>query len=345
MILSFQVESLKRFYEPQEIHNPKMILIVGALGLLVNLLGLCLFHEHGHSHGGGGGGGHGHSHLTALADDADDEPPKSAEDGKGAKNSNGGGASQMNMRGVFLHVLADALGSVVVIISALIMWKTDWEYKIYVDPGLSLVLVVIMMRGVWPLLIESALILLQTAPAHIDVETLKKKLLESIEGVLAVHEFHVWQLTGERIIVSAHIRCLNLSEYMKVRRELSHSFILPDLKSLFSGCREHQGVLPQRGHPLHHGPARVRRLPPGQGVPHGGGLRPGLSQGHLPDPVFPVPGLKVLPAVNCHQQVCPEHARVGEEDVGRVRHGDHVYPEPQPRGNAATGRTAKRSRR
>ncbi len=55
------MESLKRFYEPEDIHNPQMILLVGALGLVVNLLGLCLFHEHGHSHGGGGGG-HGHSH-------------------------------------------------------------------------------------------------------------------------------------------------------------------------------------------------------------------------------------------------------------------------------------------
>ena len=53
---------------------------------------------------------------------------------------------QMNMRGVFLHVLADALGSVVVIISALIMWFTEWEYKIYVDPALSLLLVCIMLK-------------------------------------------------------------------------------------------------------------------------------------------------------------------------------------------------------
>ncbi len=41
----------------------------------------------------------------------------------------------MNMRGVFLHVMADAMGSVVVIISAVVIWKTDWEYKHYVDPG------------------------------------------------------------------------------------------------------------------------------------------------------------------------------------------------------------------
>ena len=74
-----------------------------------------------------------------------------------------------------------------------------------------------MMRGVWPLLIESGLILLQTVPTHIDVDVLKKKLLEDIDGVLAVHDFHVWQLTGDKIIASAHIRCINLSEYMKVR--------------------------------------------------------------------------------------------------------------------------------
>ncbi len=160
------------------------------------------------------------------------EKPKSVEDGvvvPNGKDANcdkkaaaaagkkkGGSGAQMNMRGVFLHVLADALGSVVVIISAIIMWKTEWEYKIYVDPALSLVLVVIMMKGVWPLLIESALILLQTVPTHIEVDKLKKRLLENIDGVLAVHDFHVWQLTGDRIIASAHIRCLNLSEYMKV---------------------------------------------------------------------------------------------------------------------------------
>ena len=46
----------------------------------------------------------------------------------------------------------------------------------------------------WPLLIESALILLQTVPTHIEVDKLKTRLLANIEGVLAVHEFHVWQV-------------------------------------------------------------------------------------------------------------------------------------------------------
>ena len=55
------------------------------------------------------------------------------------------------MKGVFLHVLADALGSVVVIISALIIWLTDWEYRMYVDPTLSICLVGLIMWTTWPL--------------------------------------------------------------------------------------------------------------------------------------------------------------------------------------------------
>lgn len=97
---------------------------------------------HGHSHGG-----HGHSH------------------GGGG----GSGISNMNMRGVYLHVLSDALGSIIVVISALVVWLTEWEYKYYMDPALSVLLVVLMLRSVWPLLRESALILLQTVPTHIQV--------------------------------------------------------------------------------------------------------------------------------------------------------------------------------
>jgi len=53
---------------------------------------------------------------------------------------------------------------------------------------------------------ESALILLQTVPTHIQLDDIQRKLLSQVDGVLAVHEFHVWQLAGDRIIASAHIR-------------------------------------------------------------------------------------------------------------------------------------------
>ena len=63
---------------------------------------------------------------------------------------------------------------------------------------------------------ESALILLQTVPTHIQVDSLQQKLMAQVDGILAVHEFHIWQLAGDRIIASAHIRCLNLAQYMQV---------------------------------------------------------------------------------------------------------------------------------
>merc|ERR1719273_969237 len=85
-------------------------------------------------------------------------------------------------------------------------------------------LVLLILRSVWPLLIESALILLQTVPTHIDIEKLKRKLLENIDGILAVHEFHIWQLAGDRIIASAHIRCLNLAQYMQVAERVKEFF-------------------------------------------------------------------------------------------------------------------------
>lgn len=58
----------------------------------------------------------------------------------------------------------------------------------------------------------------------VKVDAIQKRLLEKVDGVLAVHEFHVWQLAGDRIIASAHIRCRNLSEYMKIAEKVKEFF-------------------------------------------------------------------------------------------------------------------------
>ncbi|XP_057335626.1 uncharacterized protein LOC130674341 [Microplitis mediator] len=245
LCFSITVEACKRFIEVEEIHEAKLLVIVGALGLFVNLIGLCLFHEHGSMHGHSHGISRSHNRLSTLVGtdendpdpdhdhdhDHDHENDKSTSKGTyrsatPVKKAHGHShdASQMNMRGVFLHVLSDALGSVIVIVSALIVWKTQWEYRFYIDPALSLLLVLLILRSVWPLLQESALILLQTVPTHIQVEAIQQRLLENIDGVLAVHEFHVWQLAGDRIIASAHIRCRNLSEYMKIAEQVKEFF-------------------------------------------------------------------------------------------------------------------------
>ena len=91
-----------------------------------------------------------------------------------------------------------------------------FRFRFYIDPALSLFLVLLIMFSTWPLLTESALILLQTVPAHINVNLLRQKLLNNVEGVWAVHELHIWQLTGDKIIAAAHVKCLNTSDNERV---------------------------------------------------------------------------------------------------------------------------------
>ncbi|EZA47369.1 hypothetical protein DMN91_006807 [Ooceraea biroi] len=227
LCFSIIVEAIKRFIEVEEIHQAKLLVGVGVLGLLVNVIGLCLFHEHGSAHGHSHGKSRSHNRLSTLVgtdDNENDEAYRASTPQVKRAHGHTHDASQMNMRGVFLHVLSDALGSVIVIVSALIVWLTKWKYRFYIDPALSLLLVILILRSVWPLLHESALILLQTVPTHIQVDAIQQRLLENVDGVLAVHEFHVWQLAGDRIIASAHIRCRNLSEYMKIAEQVKEFF-------------------------------------------------------------------------------------------------------------------------
>jgi zinc transporter 1 len=89
-------------------------------------------------------------------------------------------------------------------------------------------MVCLMVFTTFPLVRETALILLQTTPKFIKVDKLKAELLK-IEGIVAVHEFHVWRLVGERIIATVHIRFSSLRGYAsaaeKIRSIFHHNHI------------------------------------------------------------------------------------------------------------------------
>lgn len=110
----------------------------------------------------------------------------------------------MNMEGVFLHVLGDALGNVGVIITALIIWKTDYWWKYYSDPVTSLVITLIIFNSALPLCRKSSKILLQATPPYIDSEQIVQDILK-LPLVNSVHDFHVWNLNEDILIASLHI--------------------------------------------------------------------------------------------------------------------------------------------
>ncbi|XP_060557116.1 proton-coupled zinc antiporter SLC30A1-like [Ruditapes philippinarum] len=243
LCFSILVYVLKRLVEIEKIENPKLLLIVGCTGLLINFLGLALFYNHDHSHVGAVGRGHNHGDKNTEEDHAAQKESETLVEKKpgpvevcssGSEvdmeevviefdENSFSSSAQLNMRAVFLHVLGDALGSVIVVISALVIWFVDEDWVYYVDPGMSIVMVFIIFSTTIPLLKKAALILLQAVPTHIQVTDIKDKMMK-IDGVEDVHEFHVWQLAGNRVIASAHIGCRNPHEYMALARKIIDLF-------------------------------------------------------------------------------------------------------------------------
>eukprot|EP00794_Sanderia_malayensis_P007272 gene7272-8083_t len=319
LCFSIFVESLKRMVDPEGIKQPLLVLGVGTAGLVVNLLGICLFQGHmghGHSHGG-----HSHSHgagnakptnensdatLTDVvitnfpaadksgmelstvdfsdghgksisdrdnvddADDGDDSGDElskhrvhasasryqmgimlaalQAEETLGENNDEGivviqnetinqslkendtkmkkkiKSGDQMNIKGVYLHILGDALGSVIVIASALAIYFGKGKWTLYIDPAMSIIMVAIILKSSVPLLKESSMVLLQTVPTHIQIQELEEKLLGNFPAILSVHEFHVWQLAGSKIVASLHLQLPSRDDYMGMSERIKIFF-------------------------------------------------------------------------------------------------------------------------
>lgn len=373
LCMSIFLEAIQRLVEPQEVKNPKLVMIVGCFGLLSNILGLVLFHDHSHGHGpeaeehehahGEEGDlhaaeeGHIHEHTThKVADEREtaasimpqnvigvrrtdtedvgerpqiidnenlpsspsqpnaakgrthkrrtsrgsrglanldaiyvypgdryqtiinagqldsasttdsedsgtaspvtertqllgnqDRAPryvdgdsvaasKTAKDDthrthnhakpKTGKKSHGGHShGDLNMRGVFLHVMGDALGNIGVIASALIIWLTSYSWRFYVDPGISLVITVIILCSAIPLCKAASRILLQAVPAGMSIDHIQEDI-NSIRGVVSSHHLHVWQLSDTKLVASIHIQVGSeikdewSDSYMKIAKEI-----------------------------------------------------------------------------------------------------------------------------
>jgi len=107
----------------------------------------------------------------------------------------------LNIKGAYLHVVADALGSVAVLVSAAIISVTGWTAA---DPIAALVIAVLIALSSARLVRESFQIMMESAPAHMDPVAVKAALL-GIEGVAGVHDLHVWTISSGWVSLSAHV--------------------------------------------------------------------------------------------------------------------------------------------
>ncbi|KAF8973995.1 cation efflux protein [Flammula alnicola] len=278
LCFSISLEAIGRFFTTPDISSPKLVVIVGSLGLASNVVGLFLFHEHGHAHPPPRKSpssssrassvavsssqdslvpgdvtptqkksthdrqsehvstesfsslyGHPAATRASLVQTAQDiasarspspirtrrdsiahgrlsidsimtpsiggvaDTPLLADAHDGHGHGHGHAHGSMNMRALLLHVLGDALGNVGVIATGLIIWQTTWKYRFYCDPVISLVITVIIFSSALPLVQSASFILLQVKDSILDVE-----------GVLSLHELHVWQLSENKLVASVH---------------------------------------------------------------------------------------------------------------------------------------------
>lgn len=112
-----------------------------------------------------------------------------------------GDRDNLNIRGAALHVMGDLLSSVAAIAAAGVILATGWTP---IDPILSMLVMVIILRSAWPLMRKSAHILLEGTPEWLDVGELRAGLIAAVPEVEDVHHVHAWSLTAERPLLTLH---------------------------------------------------------------------------------------------------------------------------------------------
>ncbi len=117
-----------------------------------------------------------------------------------------GAHEDLNLRAAALHVLGDLLGSGAAVVAGVVILTTGW---MPIDPLLSVLVVLLILRSAWRLTRESGHILLEGAPGNLTPTTLGSAVLEAVPQVRDVHHVHAWSLTGRRPMVTLHARLTN----------------------------------------------------------------------------------------------------------------------------------------
>ncbi|NXI12563.1 ZNT10 protein, partial [Irena cyanogastra] len=216
LMFSIFVEAVKRYINPQKTEKALLVLIIGISGLFFNLLNYVIFMECCYCHAAPGD--------TETGDSPNDL--KSPEEGSEQKKEKKSEA--LNIRGVLLHVMGDALGSVVVVVTAIIFYvrplgDAPCNWQCYIDPSLTIVMVFIILSSAFPLIKETSTILLQMVPKGVDMQLLTGRLAR-VPGVSSLHEVHVWELASGRNIATLHIKCQTPSDYQDAAYQIRKVF-------------------------------------------------------------------------------------------------------------------------
>lgn len=180
--------------------------------------------HHSHAHANGNQQSYGATSKT-IANAHSNHIHSQPKSNSGGHGGHGHSHADLNMRGVFLHVLGDALGNIGVIATALIIWLTKFPGRFYFDPAISLVITAIILTSAIPLCKAASRILLQAVPVGLSIDEIREDI-ESLPRVVEAHHLHVWQLSDTKLVASLHVKVdcdvkgAGSADYMKLAREI-----------------------------------------------------------------------------------------------------------------------------
>ncbi|OQE16760.1 hypothetical protein PENSTE_c023G04454 [Penicillium steckii] len=246
--ISIFLQSIERFIALHHVENPKLVLIVGCVGLGLNVISALFLHEHGHDHGPPPSLEAGVSPISEAGSEAiskhhDHKHSHSQEKSHGVvsghchdhghghghshghSHGHGHDHGDLGMMGVLLHVLCDAANNLGVIASALVIWLAKYDGRYYADPGVSVGIALMIMISSIPLIRRSGHILLESVPLGIDPSDVQHDL-EKVPGVHSVHELHIWSLNQQKTLASVHVVVSDpsVSGFLKTARTINECF-------------------------------------------------------------------------------------------------------------------------
>lgn len=134
----------------------------------------------------------------------------------------------LNIKGAYLHLVVDALVSVGVVVSGIIIAYTEWYW---IDPLISLIIMMVIIMSTWNLLSDSLSLSLDAVPKNIEIETIRKAALK-LSGIKDIHHIHVWAISTAENALTAHL---------VLNEAISHQEI-SSLKDKFKHELEHLGI-------------------------------------------------------------------------------------------------------
>ncbi|KAH8779263.1 putative metal ion resistance protein/transporter [Hyaloscypha sp. PMI_1271] len=200
--VSIFLQSVERFVSLQRVQNPMLIMIMGCVGLALNIISVIFLHEHED---------HEVAHGNLDADHASENymlqettNPHAEHRHKVDISKSKGHSHDLGMMAVLMHIAGDAINNIGVIIAAAVIWKANYEGRFYADPAVSMAIAIMITLSGLPVVKKSGQILLESVPLGVSVEDVKHDL-EKVSGSLSIHELHIWRLSQHKALASAHV--------------------------------------------------------------------------------------------------------------------------------------------